>query len=142
MLATSAFNWHWCITWLLILVQRLSFAQNMCVMCAHFAVTHRINQSQGAINDWVNVQFNQGCVCPCKLVSVVIQDSDLDNPERYCLVVQPATSHSKQDSVLFQEWNWSPEYCDTSPNLIAGPCFVIDMGKDSSKILEIGRAHV
>ena len=96
---------------------------------------HPSYQSQGAINDWVNVQFNQGCVCPCKLVSVVILDSDLDNPERYRLVVQPATSRSKQDSVLLQEWNWSPEYCDISPNSIAGPCFVIDIGKDSSKIL-------
>ena len=66
--------------------------------------------------------------------SVVILDNDLDNPERYRLVVQPAISRSKQDSVLLQEWNWSPEYYDISPNSIAGPCFVIDIGKDSSKI--------
>ena len=66
------------------------YVRDVYTFCCHPAY-----QSQGAINHWVNVQFNRGCVCPCKLVRIVILDNDLDNPEQYCLVVQPAASCSK-----------------------------------------------
>ena len=59
-----------------------------------------------------------------------------DDPEPYHLVVQSATSKTNVKSVLLTEWRWSAEYLVIHPSHIVGPCFVISIKDDSSKVLE------
>ena len=96
---------------------------------------HHAYQSGCAINDWMNVKFDNGCICPCRLAAVVVLDNNPNNPERFRLVVQAAIKRSHEDSVLFTEWSWLPLYQSTSPNTIHAPCFVISIKDDGSKIL-------
>jgi hypothetical protein len=62
---------------------------------------HPAYQSGGAVYDWMNVQFNDNSICPCRLAALVVLDDDPNNPERFALVVQAAIKRSHIDSVLF-----------------------------------------
>jgi hypothetical protein len=96
---------------------------------------HPAYQSGGAVYDWMNVQFNDNSICPCRLAAVVVLDDDPNNSERFALVVQAAIKRSHIDSVLFTEWSWSSTYITISPNAIDSPCFVISIKDDDSKVL-------
>jgi hypothetical protein len=96
---------------------------------------HPAYQSGRPIYDWLNVQFDNGIVGPCRLAAVVVLDDNPHNPERFRLVVQAAIQRSRKDSVLFTEWSWLPTYRSISPNTIHAPCFVISIKDDDSKIL-------
>ncbi len=96
---------------------------------------HPAYQSGQAMYDWLNVQFDNGIVGPCRLAAVVVLDDNPHNPERFRLVVHAAIQRSRKDSVLFTEWSWLPTYRSISPNTIHAPCFVISIKDDDSKIL-------
>ena len=96
---------------------------------------HPAYQSGGAVYDWMNVQFNDNSICPCRLAAVVVLDDNPNNSERFALVVQAAIKRSHIDSVLFTEWSWSSTYITISPNAIDSPCFVISIKDDDSKVL-------
>ena len=59
-------------------------------------------QSQGAIYDWINIQFDTGTY-PCCLAAVVILDNPDETSEQYQLVIQPAVAQTNHNSVLFCE---------------------------------------
>jgi hypothetical protein len=96
---------------------------------------HPSFQSQGAIYDWINVQFETG-IFPCRLAMIVVLDGAVTPSEKYRLIIQPAIAATNCDSVLFREWMWTPEYYNVSPDTIVGPCFVISIKDDGSRILE------
>ena len=73
---------------------------------------------------------------PCRLAAVVLCDVDDANTEPYHLVVQSAQQKTGIKSVLLTEWVWSAEYLVIYPSHIVGPCFVISIKDDTSKILE------
>ena len=93
---------------------------------------HPAFQSNGAINDWMKVVFEEGSF-PCRLVSVIVLN---DAEPKYELIVQSASQRTNRDSVLFKEWLWSPVYYTISPESIEEPCFVISIKEDHSTILE------
>ena len=96
---------------------------------------HPSFQSQGAFYDWINVQFHTG-VFPCRLAMIVLLDEAVTPSEKYRLIIQPAIAATNCDSVIFQEWMWTPEYYNFSPDTIVGPCFVISIKDYGSRILE------
>ena len=106
---------------------------------------HPAYQSDNAIYDWMNVLFEVfdpktrktvETAFPCRLATVVLCDVDDANTEPYHLVVQSAQQKTGIKSVLLTEWAWSAEYLVIYPSHIVGPCFVISITDDTSKILE------
>jgi hypothetical protein len=106
---------------------------------------HPAYQSDNAINDWMHVQFlvynrklkrDVTRSFPCRLAAVVLRDIDDTNTEPYHLIVQSATRKTGIKSTLLTEWVWSPEFLVILPSSIVGPCFVILIKHDTSKILE------
>jgi hypothetical protein len=89
--------------------------------------------SAGPIYDWMIIKFNIG-LYPCQLAAVVFDDST--SAKEVHLVVQSTTTRTSAKSILFQEWNWSPEYISVCPNTIEAPCFVISLRDDISRVLE------
>ena len=98
---------------------------------------HPSFQSQGAIYDWINVQFDTG-VFPCCLAMIVVLDEAVTPSEKYRLIIQPAIEPTNCDSVLFREWIWRLQNITTSLLIqLSSPCFVISIIKDDgSRILE------
>ena len=99
---------------------------------------HPNYQSDGPIFDWMNVLFDDGTY-PCRLAAVIVHanpDIAIASNESYTLLVQSATSRTGIASALFTEWSWSADYYAIDPSSIAGPCFVVSITDDSSKILE------
>jgi Plavaka transposase len=92
---------------------------------------HPYYQSNGPINDWMLVMFEEGSF-PCRLAIVVMTDDESDPIQ---LVVQSATRKTHADSVILSEWLWSDEFYVVSPDTIEGPAFVISIKDDNSKIL-------
>ena len=106
---------------------------------------HPAYQSDNLIYDLMNVLFEiKGektktyveTTFPCWLAAVVIRNVDALNPDPYRLVVQSITKKTSIKSVLLTEWCWSDEYLVILPLHIVGPCFVISIKPDMSKILE------
>jgi Plavaka transposase len=106
---------------------------------------HPAYQSDNPINDWMNVLFEvfdtktntySTTAFPCRLAAVVIRAVDALNPDPYHLVVQSTTKKTGIQSVLLTEWCWSSEYLVILPSNIVGPCFVISIKPDMSKVLE------
>ena len=106
---------------------------------------HPAYQSDNAMNDWMlvnyvmmdartNTEYIQAC--PCRLAAVVLRGIDDNNSESYHLIVQSAQNKTGIKSVLLTEWNWSPSYEVIFPSNIVGPCFVVSIKDDMSKILE------
>jgi hypothetical protein len=73
---------------------------------------------------------------PYRLAAVMLCDVNRTNTEPYHLVVQSAQRKTGIKSVLLTEWSWSAEYLVIYPSHIVGPCFVISIKDDTSKILE------
>jgi hypothetical protein len=105
---------------------------------------HPCYQSNGPIYDWLLVNF-EGFITPfpCRLAAVVIMPSpnvgdggQMTKPPSYKLVVQSTTTKTHVNSVLFTEWNWDPQYLVIEPETIVGPCFVITIAADNSRVLE------
>jgi hypothetical protein len=46
-----------------------------------------------------------------------------------------AQKHHEGSSTLLREWEWSPDYLLVSGNTVVGPCFVISISHNSSKVL-------
>ena len=97
---------------------------------------HPCYQSDGPIYDWMEIDFGDDGIFPCRLAAVVVSKSP-DDPTRktYQLVVQSAIKKTNVSSVLLTEWTWSPEYHVVSGDTIVGPIFVIIIKEDFSKIL-------
>lgn len=99
----------------------------------HIFRCHPCFQSDGPIYDWFKIQFDDDCY-PCKLVAVVVDEHDKEEP--YKLVVQSATKRTGSKSALLTEWTMASDYYVVSPETIAAPCFVIEITDNNSKILE------
>ena len=104
---------------------------------------HPSFQSKGPIYDWLNVKFkhrgtHEVTVYPCRLTVVVIST----NPQPYQLVVQRASHTTGVNSVLLTEWIMSDNYIVIDPCDIEGPCFVISITEDGSKILQTLPRHL
>jgi len=89
--------------------------------------------------DWMCVRFETG-VFPCRLALVVVRTCEITNTTDYHLIVQSTTSKTDHPhhngSVLFTEWNWSPEYYCILPENIVSSCFVIMNKDDPSRVLQ------
>lgn len=99
---------------------------------------HPSYQSDGAMYDWMNIDFGEDHGhFPCRLALVIVLDTPTDPDEKYQLVVQSTTKvNVEHESTLLREWDWSPEYLLVSGNSVSGPCFVISISHDCSKVLE------
>lgn len=106
---------------------------------------HPAYQSDNPIYDWMTVNFvvydrklntEVTRAYPCRLAAVVVREMDDMNTEPYHLIVQSASHKTNVKSVLLTEWWWSEQYHVILPSNIAGPCFVISIKADMSKILE------
>jgi hypothetical protein len=99
---------------------------------------HPSYQSDGAMHDWMNIDFGEEHGhFPCCLALVIVQEEPTDPDEKYQLVVQSATKvNADHESTLLREWDWSPEYLLVSGNSVSGPCFVISISHNCSKVLE------
>ena len=92
--------------------------------------------------DWMNVKFVNKMnkttkVYPSWLAAVVINDKRCQSwQDPYLLVVQCATKRTGINSVLLTEWLWSDTFHVITPSNNMGPCFVIFIKDDHSKILE------
>jgi hypothetical protein len=76
-------------------------------------------------------------VFPCRLIAVIVMPtSDLLRTDKYRLVVQCTTERTMTNSVLLTEWLWEEQYHVIDPNTTVGPCFVIYIKADGSKVLE------
>jgi len=106
---------------------------------------HPAYQSGGPIFDWMDVEFeddsNNTHVYPCRLAAVVVGNNPANSDEPYQLVVQCGSKETGTKSVLFTEWTMSDQYWVISPSSIVGPCFVISIKDDSSKILQTLPLH-
>ena len=108
---------------------------NICTEYVRDSLTFRCHpcyHSDGPIYDWMKVVFEEG-VYPCRLAMVVIT-SNAEEP--YHLIVQSALKATKRQSTLLKEWDMSNIYYSISPDTIEGPCFVISIKEDDSKVLE------
>jgi Plavaka transposase len=99
---------------------------------------HPSYQSDGAMYDWMNIDFGEEHGhFPCRLALVIVLEAPTDPDEKYQLVVQSTTrANVEHESTLLREWDWSPEYLLVSGNSVSGPCFVISISHNSSKVLE------
>jgi hypothetical protein len=71
------------------------------------------------------------------LALVVVVDSPTEPDKKYQLVVQSISKETHEhESTLLREWEWSPDYLLVSGNTVLGPCFVIFISHNSSKVLE------
>jgi hypothetical protein len=71
------------------------------------------------------------------LALVVVVDSPREPDKKDQLVVQSTTKEThKHESTLLREWEWSPDYHLVSGDTVVGPCFVISISHNSSKVLE------
>lgn len=93
---------------------------------------HPCYQSDGPIYDWLKIVFDDGSY-PCRLASVVITN-DINTP--YKLIVQSTTTRTGISSTLLTEWHWAATYYTIDPDCIEGPCFVVTIKNDKSKVLE------
>jgi hypothetical protein len=62
--------------------------------------------------------------------------SDILHTDKYRLVVQCTTERTTTKSVLLTEWLCEEQSHVIYPNTIVGPCFVISIIADGSKVLE------
>ena len=98
---------------------------------------HPSFQSGGPIYDWMNATFydpktKSTSICPCRLTAVVITEEI----QPYRLLVHRGKEPTGVGSVLLTEWFMSDEYDVINPGDIDGPCFVIIIRDDDSKILQ------
>ena len=104
---------------------------------------HPSFQSGGPIYDWMNVRFKHNTtkvvtVHPCRLAVVVVTT----NPQPFRLVVQRGVHTTGIQSVLLTEWVMSDDFILIEPSEIEGPCFVISINDDGSKILQTLPRHL
>ena len=113
------------------------FGDNVCI-CTEYVRDmytfrcHPCYQGDGPIYDWLKIVFDDDTY-PCRLASVVVTN-DINSP--YKLIVQSTTSRTGISSTLLTEWNWAATYYTIDPDCIEGPCFVVSIKNDMSKILE------
>jgi hypothetical protein len=118
----------------------------MCTELRHGSFTYRCHpsfQSGGSVYDWMNVrstnkQNNVVSSLPCRLAIVVITK----NPQPFRLVVQFGKAPTGIKSVLLTEWEMSKDLSVIEPKDIEGPCFVISIKDDGSKILQTLPRHL
>ena len=99
---------------------------------------HPCYQSDGAIYDWMKVDFGEPHgIRPCRLAAVVLVESPNHQVEDFQvkLVVQSVTEMTGVQSVLLTEWYFDDTYHSVSPDRIIAPCFVITITHDGSKVL-------
>jgi Plavaka transposase len=104
---------------------------------------HPSYQSGGAIYDWFNVKYKDKAtktvtIRPCRLATVVITT----NAQPLRMVVQCADHATGVKSVLLTEWIMSSDYMIIEPCDVEGPCFVISINDDGSKILQTLPRHL
>ena len=111
---------------------------------------HPAFQSDNPINDWMLVKFEitnrktkkvKEHNFPCRLAAVVIREIDDVNDEPYHLIVQSTVKKTNVKSTLLTEWLWSDTFMVIFPSSIVGPCFVISIKDDMSKVLETLPLH-
>ena len=113
------------------------FGDNVCI-CTEYVRDlytfrcHPCYQSDGPFYDWLKIVFDDDSY-PCRLASVVITN-DINTP--YKLIVQSTTTRTGISSTLLTEWNWAATYYTIDPDCIEGPCFVVVIKNDRSKVLE------
>ena len=118
----------------------------LCTELRYQGTTYRCHpsfQSGGPIYDWMNVKCrhkttNVVTVHPCRLAVVVI--TDYTQPFR--LVVQRGVHPTGTKSVLLTEWVMSEDFTVIQPEDIDGPCFVIMIKEDGSKVLQTLPRHL
>ena len=98
---------------------------------------HPYFQSHTPRFDWIRIQFDDG-IYPSRLAVVVVDQTETG--ANYYLIVQCTTNQTthneRNGSVLFTEWNWSPDFYCVTPDNIDSPCFVISGKDDDSRVLE------
>jgi Plavaka transposase len=131
-------------------VQFLShqFGSNVrvCTELRHNRETYRCHpsfQSGGPIYDWMNVKCENKTtkvitIKPCRLAVVVVTK----NSQPLRLVVQCSVRKTGIKSVLLTEWEMSHDFIVIQPCDIDGPCFVISIKEDDSKILQTLPRHL
>jgi hypothetical protein len=70
---------------------------------------------------------------------VVVVDQTETGTDYYLIVqctTNQTTHNDRNGSVLFTEWNWSPDFYCVTPDNIDSPCFVISGKDDDSRVLE------
>ena len=138
---------HLPVSLLVFICQRFGETVRFCTEYIRDKYTFRCHpgfQSGSAIYDWMTVKFETNeagtafDVFPCRLAAVIVlPTSDTSQAaDRYRLVVQCTTERTTTKSVLLTEWLWEEQYHVIEPNTIVGPCFVISIKADGSKVLE------
>jgi hypothetical protein len=117
----------------------------LCTELRHHDSTYRCHpsfQSGGPVYDWMNVNFKNAttknvAVHPCRLTMVVITN----HLPPFRLVVQRGSHTTGIKSVLLTEWVMSDKFSIIEPDDIQGPCFVISIKDNGSKILQALPCH-
>jgi hypothetical protein len=104
---------------------------------------HPSYQSGGPIYDWMIVTFTHAntkatTLPPCQLAVIVVTKES----QPYRLVVQCGIRKTGIKSVLLTEWEMSNDFTVIEPCSIDGPCFVIMIKEDGSKILQTLLRHL
>ena len=104
---------------------------------------HPSYQSGGPIYDWMIVTFTHAntkatTLPPCQLAVIVVTKES----QPYRLVVQCGIRKTGIKSVLLTEWEMSNDFTVIEPCSIDGPCFVIMIIEDGSKILQTLLRHL
>jgi hypothetical protein len=145
--SSDASQMHLPISLLVFICQRFGDTVRFCTEYIRDKYTfccHPGFQSGSASYDWMTVKFEtneEGTefdVFPCRLAAVIVlPTSDTSQTaDKYRLVVQCTTERTTTKSVLLTEWLWEEQYHVIEPNTIVGPCFVISIKADGSKVLE------
>jgi hypothetical protein len=79
-----------------------------------------------------NKENNKVSIHPSRLAVVVITN----NPQPFRLIVQCGKEPTGVKSVLLTEWEMWNEFTVIEPSDIEGPCFVISIKDNGSKILQ------
>ena len=98
---------------------------------------HPCYQSDGAIYDWMKVDFGEPHgIRACRLAAVVIVESPNHQVEdnQVQLVVQSVTEMAGVQPVLLTKYYFDDTYHSVSPDRIKAPCFVITTTHDGSKV--------
>jgi hypothetical protein len=86
-----------------------------------------------------NKENNKVSIHPSCLAVVVITK----NPQPFWLIVQCGKEPTGVKSVLLTEWEMSNEFTEIKPSdIVEGPCFVISIKYDGSKILQTLPRHL
>jgi hypothetical protein len=130
----TVISWNFLLTWWNLYVTHLrkvrqfTFVRNTNVMSTNSDAIHPSS---------LMVAYMTECILTVGWLLLLLW-THLRSPTRSTnlLCNPPPKKHTNMSPQLLRDWEWSPDYLLVSGNTVIGPCFVISISHDSSKVVE------